>query len=60
VVSDGQRIGCVHAAYEQLMELERDSPEFYLCGWKDMITDARNRIQSLGIDKKSIHFELYG
>ncbi len=60
VVSDGQRIGYVHAAYEQLMELERDSPEFYLCGWKDMITDARNRIQSLGIDKKSIHFELYG
>ena len=59
-VSEGQCIGYVHAVYEQLMEEKRDSPQFYLCGWKDMITDARNRIQGMGIDKKDIHFELYG
>lgn len=60
VVSEGQCIGYVHAVYEQLMEEKRNSPQFYLCGWKDMITDARNRIQGMGIDKKDIHFELYG
>ncbi len=60
IVSEGQCIGYVHAVYEQLMDEKRDSPQFYLCGWKDMITDARNRIQALGIDKKAIHFELYG
>ena len=60
VVSEGHCIGYVHAVYEKLMEDKRDSPQFYLCGWKDMITDARNRIQALGIDKKAIHFELYG
>ena len=60
VVSEGQRIGYVHAVYEQMMEEKRNAPQFYLCGWKDMITDARNRIQAMGIDKKDIHFELYG
>jgi len=25
-----------------------------------MITEARQRIQDLGVDKKSVHFELYG
>jgi CDP-4-dehydro-6-deoxyglucose reductase len=60
VVSEGQCIGYVHEVYEQLMQEKRDAPQFYLCGWKDMITDARNRIQALGIDKKNIHFELYG
>jgi CDP-4-dehydro-6-deoxyglucose reductase len=60
VVSEGQRIGYVHAVYEQMMEEKRNAPQFYLCGWKDMITDARNNIQAMGIDKKDIHFELYG
>jgi ferredoxin-NADP reductase len=59
-VEEGRHIGYVHAIYEQLMQEKRDAPHFYLCGWKDMIMDARQRIQNLGIDKKSIHFELYG
>lgn len=59
-VEEGRHIGYVHAIYEQLMQQKRDDPHFYLCGWKDMIMDARQRIQNLGIDKKSIHFELYG
>jgi ferredoxin-NADP reductase len=33
---------------------------FYLCGWKNMIDEAKKRIQELGYDRKSIHQELYG
>jgi ferredoxin-NADP reductase len=33
---------------------------FFLCGWKNMIDEAKQRIQGLGYDRKSIHQELYG
>ncbi|RYY68294.1 MAG: oxidoreductase, partial [Chitinophagaceae bacterium] len=33
---------------------------FYLCGWKNMIDEAKQRIQALGYDRKAIHQELYG
>jgi CDP-4-dehydro-6-deoxyglucose reductase len=59
-VAEGLSIGYVHGVYEQLMKGKAAMPHFYLCGWKDMITEARQRIQDLGVDKKSIHFELYG
>jgi CDP-4-dehydro-6-deoxyglucose reductase len=59
-VAEGLNIGYVHGIYQQLLQEQRDSPRFFLCGWKDMITEARQRIQQFGIDKKSIHFELYG
>ncbi len=59
-VAEGLYKGYVHGVYEQLLHKGTTNPQFFLCGWKDMITEARQRIQSLGIDKKSIHFELYG
>ena len=59
-VPEGHCIGYVHAIYEQLLEDKNESAHFYLCGWRDMINDARKRIQDKGFDKKSIHFELYG
>lgn len=59
-VPDGHCMGYVHGVYEQLLQGKKEMSEFYLCGWKDMITEARQRIQALGVDKKSIHFELYG
>ena len=59
-VAEGLCIGYVHGVYEQLLQEPKDDPQFFLCGWKDMITDARQKIQARGIDKKSIHFELYG
>jgi hypothetical protein len=31
-----------------------------LCGWKAMIDEAKQRIQTLGYDRKAIHQELYG
>ena len=64
--------GYVHTIYEELCNNNKlpvpDSGEqlvvkpayFYLCGWKNMIDEAKQRIQALGYDRKSIHQELYG
>jgi CDP-4-dehydro-6-deoxyglucose reductase len=56
------RTGYVHGIYEEIC---RNQPgiqpaHFYLCGWKNMIDEAKQRIQAMGYDKKSIHQELYG
>ena len=42
-----------------LIEAPRPA-HFFLCGWKNMIDEAKQRIQALGYDRKSIHQELYG
>lgn len=58
--------GYVHAVYENLVAEKRNGSselppaKFYLCGWKAMIDEAKQRIQQLGYDRKSIHQELYG
>lgn len=58
--------GYVHAIYENLIQEKKSDqgqlPEakFYLCGWKNMVDEAKQRIQQLGYDRKSIHQELYG
>jgi CDP-4-dehydro-6-deoxyglucose reductase len=58
--------GYVHAVYENLIAEKRNGSselppaKFYLCGWKAMIDEAKQRIQQLGYDRKSIHQELYG
>lgn len=53
------KCGYVHPIYEELCQ-ERQPAEFYLCGWKNMIDEAKQRIQAMGYDKKAIHQELYG
>jgi ferredoxin-NADP reductase len=53
------RTGYVHAIYEQLCGGHQPA-YFFLCGWKNMIDEARQRIQALGYERKSIHQELYG
>lgn len=55
---DGHR-GYVHAAYSE--KLTADKPAyFFLCGWKEMIVQAKNNLLEKGYHKKDIHFELYG
>jgi CDP-4-dehydro-6-deoxyglucose reductase len=51
--------GYVHQVYEELL---KDKPPgyFFLCGWKNMINEARHKLADLGYEKKDIHFELYG
>jgi len=53
------RTGYVHDVYSELITQYVPS-NFYLCGWKQMIDDAKNKIIGLGYDKKDIHIELYG
>lgn len=53
------RKGYVHSVYEELCA-ERQPAGFFLCGWKNMVDDAKKRIQELGYDRKAIHQELYG
>lgn len=58
--------GYVHAVYENLVREKMNGDEtpppaqFFLCGWKAMIDEAKQRIQGLGYDRKAIHQELYG
>lgn len=66
------RIGYVHQVYEEIcrenMTEDVFNPGhkalkpaiFYLCGWKDMIDDARKKIKDLGYDRKAVHVEIYG
>ncbi len=54
------RRGYVHSVYEEIVAKEKTPALFYLCGWKNMIDEARQRILQLGFDKKDIHLELYG
>ena len=53
------RKGYVHAIYEELCA-NKQPAAFFLCGWKNMIDEAKQRIQAIGYDKKAIHQELYG
>lgn len=63
------RTGYVHLVYEELLKqglpadanvAEHHPAHFYLCGWKNMIDEARQRIATMGYDKKAVHLELYG
>lgn len=51
--------GYVHDIYERLCS-ERQAASFMLCGWREMIDEARQRILAMGYDKKDIHIEIYG
>lgn len=51
--------GYVHNVYEDLLS-DRRPAHFFLCGWKVMIDEAKQRIQAMGYDRHDIHLELYG
>jgi CDP-4-dehydro-6-deoxyglucose reductase len=58
------RKGYVHQVYEEICKDKTNGElppaHFYLCGWKNMIDEAKQRILALGYDRKAIHQELYG
>lgn len=66
VVGPAQYSGYVHACYTHLIETYKGMngsippAYFYLCGWKNMVDDAKQKLMELGYDKQSIHLELYG
>ncbi len=53
------RSGYVHPIYEELC-VNKQPVSFLLCGWKNMLDEAKQRILALGYDRKSIHQESYG
>jgi CDP-4-dehydro-6-deoxyglucose reductase len=52
------RKGYVHQLYEELFADKRPG-YFYICGWNDMLNEARKRLAEMGYDKKRIKFESY-
>jgi glycine betaine catabolism B len=56
---EGADNGYVHALYEKICA-EKQPAQFFLCGWKNMIDEAKKRIIEMGYDRKAIHQELYG
>lgn len=49
----------VHDIYEDVCNKKLPAT-FYVCGWKDMIAEAKARITKMGYDKKNIYIESYG
>jgi ferredoxin-NADP reductase len=55
------RTGYVHRIFEEICQANGKPPaHFYLCGWKNMVDEAKKHILDMGYDKKSVHLELYG
>lgn len=54
----GQK-GYVHPVYQKLFN-DRRPAYFYICGWKNMLMEARENLQKMGYAKEFIKFELYG
>lgn len=54
------RKGYLHGVYEEIIGNNKTDAQFFLCGWKNMVDEAKERIVALGYDKKDIHLELYG
>lgn len=54
---DGHK-GYVHNIYEDIFA-DRRPATFYICGWKAMLTEARQRLEAMGYDRKRIKFESY-
>ena len=57
---DGET-GYVHEQYNNIVKNEKlQNPLFYLCGWRNMIVDAKQQLSYLGFDSSNIKLELYG
>jgi CDP-4-dehydro-6-deoxyglucose reductase len=60
-IPDNYNKGYVHAVYQKILTENKIPPaNFYLCGWKEMLDEAREKLITLGYEKKDIHFESYG
>ena len=53
--------GYVHPIYLDLIKDLKNKPLFYLCGWKQMITDVRTNLNRLDYKMgKDIRIEIFG
>ena len=52
--------GYVHDQYLNIINQENlKNPIFYLCGWRNMVREARNNLKELGFESKKIKLEIY-
>ncbi|MFI5171631.1 MAG: ferredoxin--NADP reductase [Chitinophagales bacterium] len=51
--------GYVHPVYEAICDHGKKDMDFYLCGWRVMITEARERLATMGYPKERVHLEFY-
>lgn len=54
---DGRK-GYVHQVYQELFKDKRPAM-FYLCGWNNMVKEAKNNLKDMGYTRKEIKLELY-
>ena len=64
-VPEGCHTGYVHQVYENFINQSKidgviPPANFFLCGWKNMVDEAKDKLVCMGYDKKDIHLELYG
>ena len=52
--------GYVHQIYKEQYGEVIEGRKIYLCGWRNMIDQARANFTEMGYDKKQVLFELYG
>ncbi len=52
------RTGYVHGVYEEIFSDKRQA-SFYICGWSDMLREARERLHKMGYRGRQIRFESY-
>ena len=52
------RKGYIHNVYEELFTDKRPT-YFYICGWAEMLKEARQRLANMGYDKSAVKFESY-
>jgi CDP-4-dehydro-6-deoxyglucose reductase len=53
------RRGYVHEVYKELCGHGKKDFDFYLCGWRNMIQDAKKNIIEMGYSTERIHLESY-
>jgi len=51
--------GRVHTLYQNIYRDQRPC-DFYICGWSEMVKEAKENILALGYDSSQIHVENYG
>ena len=51
--------GYVHEIYKQLC-VDQLPAHFMLCGWRNMVDEAKETILGMGYEKERVHLELYG
>ncbi|MBB4079944.1 CDP-4-dehydro-6-deoxyglucose reductase [Lewinella aquimaris] len=52
--------GYVHQVYERDYAEVRSDVRFYLCGWSQMVDEARERLLKMGYAEEQVILELYG